>query len=364
MIDEKQLLKLPNASLIEGHMNSNSNSETSSISTNANTSNNEQTGQIVSDSPRGEGKSWTRRAFISSIIGMVATGAAASLLPDKEESMDPTKRRQTRLPTLYIPHGGGPCFFMDWTMGPPDTWDRMAAWLKTLGDRFSDVQAILVVSAHWEERIVTVQNGQTPSLLFDYHGFPQHTYELTWPAPGAPDVAARARDLLASAGIESNDNPTRGFDHGVFVPLKLGFPNATIPTFQLSLDASLDAETHLRIGHALAPLRDEGVLMVGSGMSFHNMGAMMGRGSSLERSQAFDDWLSGVCEGDPDARHRQLASWQQGPQARYSHPREEHLLPLMVVAGAASNEPGRRVFSDLVMGVEVSAFEFGDAGPG
>ncbi len=263
-----------------------------------------------------------------------------------------------RLPTVYLPHGGGPCFFMEWTMGPPDTWDRTAAWLRELGQRYERPSALLVVSAHWEEPVVTVQSGAQPPLLFDYYGFPPHTYELTWPAPGAPAVAARVRELLGAAGIESREDPARGFDHGTFVPLKVAYPEAHVPALQLSLDASLDPAAHLAIGRALAPLRDEGVLIVGSGMSFHNMRAFM-RPDSLPRSREFDDWLTSVCEGEPAARDAALASWDAGPSARFCHPREEHFLPLLVAAGAAGGEPGRRVFSDEVMGVRVSAFELG-----
>jgi aromatic ring-opening dioxygenase catalytic subunit (LigB family) len=268
----------------------------------------------------------------------------------------------TRLPALYIPHGGGPCFFMEWTMGPRDTWDAMKAWLGELGGRYSGPQALLVVSAHWEEPVVTVQSGAQPPLLFDYRGFPPETYELTWPAPGATAVAARVRALLDAAGIESRADEQRGFDHGVFVPLKVAYPDARIPTAQLSLQTGLDPVRHMAIGRALAPLRDEGVLIVGSGMSFHNMRAFH-RPDALEASRQFDAWLGEVCEGDPAARNRALARWSEGPSARFSHPREEHLLPLMVAAGAAEGERGRRIFQDEVMGARVSAFELGEPAP-
>lgn len=274
---------------------------------------------------------------------------------------DRTRSTTGRLPTLYIPHGGGPCFFMEWTMGPRDTWKPMEAWLQGVGRRFDRPEALLVISAHWEERVPTVQSGERPPLFFDYYGFPAHTYELTWPASGAPAVAARVRSLLEGAGIPSAENRERGFDHGTFVPLKVAYPEAQIPAVQLSLDASLDPGAHLALGRALAPLRDEGVLIVGSGMSFHNMQAMMRPGSGLEPSRQFDAWLGDVCLGEPGARDAALAQWKQAPSGRYSHPREEHLLPLMVAAGAAGGEPGRRTFQGEVMGVRVSAFEFGAA---
>jgi len=263
-----------------------------------------------------------------------------------------------RQPTFYIPHGAGPCFFMDWSMGPPDTWDATGAWLKGLvSDLPERPKALLVISAHWEAEQPTVTEGAGSSLLYDYSGFPQHTYELTWPAAGDPALAARTRQLLEAAGIESAGDSERGLDHGVFIPLKLSVPDADIPTVQLSLVRGLDPATHVAIGKALAPLRDEGVLIVGSGMSYHDMRGF-GRDESLGVSQTFDRWLA---ETMPRAEGREAAleGWERAPEGRACHPREEHLLPLMVVAGAAEGEAGERVFGDQVMGVEVSAFRFG-----
>ena len=271
----------------------------------------------------------------------------------------PDLDRSELLPTLFIPHGGGPCFFMEWTMGPANTWDRMAAWLGGLGRRYPTVKTLLVISAHWEEEVVTVQSSEHPPLLFDYHGFPPHTYELSWPAPGSPALVGKVETLLLAAGFGSRRDPERGFDHGAFVPLKVAFPDAKLPTVQLSLHASLDAGTHLAIGRALAPLRAEGVLIVGSGLSFHNTRAFQGRGDSLMRSRQFDAWLGETCSGRGKKRSSALTLWHEAPSARFCHPREEHLLPLMVAAGAAEDEPGRRTFDDEVMGVQISGFEFG-----
>lgn len=245
-------------------------------------------------------------------------------------------------------------------MGPADTWDPLADWLRAVGRRFAHAKALLVISGHWEEPTLTVQSNAAPPLLFDYHGFPPHTYALTWPAPGAPRVAQRVVELLTGAGFPTTTDAARGFDHGVFVPLKVAFPDAQVPTVQLSLHGSLDAALHLKLGRALAPLRDEGVLIVGSGLSFHNMQAMMRPGAGLDRSRRFDDWLTETCSGAPAARDASLAAWEGAPEARYSHPREEHLIPLMVAAGAGAGEAGRHVFGDQVMGVRVSAFEFGN----
>jgi len=263
------------------------------------------------------------------------------------------------LPTLYLPHGGGPCFFMDWTMGPRETWDRMGAWLGGIAATLpAKPRALLVISAHWEQPVATVTSAAQPPLVYDYSGFPPHTYELTWPAAGDPVLAARVRELLSGAGIESGEDTTRGLDHGTFVPLKLTFPDAEVPTVQLSLQQGLDPAAHLAIGRALSPLRREGVFIVGSGMSYHNMRGF-GRDSSLAESQRFDAWLAQAVALPQAERADRLTQWQGGPAARECHPREEHLLPLMVCAGAAGPDAGARTFHDRVMGVEVSAHRFG-----
>lgn len=244
-------------------------------------------------------------------------------------------------------------------MGPRDTWDRTAAFLRAIdGTLPRTPSALLVVSGHWEAKVPTVLASPAPPLLFDYYGFPPHTYELTWPAPGEPRLAGRVRDLLAAANIASASETDRGFDHGVFVPLKVVYPEARIPTVQLSLEDSLDPARHIAIGRALAPLRDEGVLIVGSGMSYHNMRGFMTR-SGQSDAQRFDDWLASAVESEPEARDAELVSWTKAPAARASHPREEHLIPLMVAAGAAGRDRGKRVFSDEVMGTRVSAVRFG-----
>lgn len=265
----------------------------------------------------------------------------------------------TKLPTYFIPHGGGPCFFMDWTMGPKDTWDRMAAWLRQFPSELPEKpKAILVISGHWESEALSLTASPQPSLLYDYGGFPPHTYQLTWPAPGDLGLVARVQSLLEAAGLPVVQDAKRGFDHGVFIPLKVAFPEAEIPTVQLSLRRDLDPEFHLRLGALLAPLREEGVLIVGSGMSYHNMRGFMNP-ASLPISQAFGGWLADTVATQADARWAALRAWEQAPGARASHPESEHLLPLMVAAGAAGHDPGREVFRDQVMGVEVGAYRFG-----
>lgn len=270
-----------------------------------------------------------------------------------------TSEGSATLPVLYIPHGGGPCFFMDWTMGPPDTWHRMATWLGHVPELAgSTPQAVLVISGHWEEEPVAVTSNPAPPLYYDYYGFPEHTYQLKYPAPGSPALAQRVTGLLAGAGFPVKNDPARGFDHGVFIPFKLVYPAADIPIVQLSLRTGLNAEDHIRMGRALAPLRREGVLIVGSGMSFHNLRAFGPAAGPV--SDRFDEWLtSTVCSADPQRRDADLARWDRAPGARLAHPREEHLLPLMAAAGAAGNQQGQKLFQDRVMGVTVSAFGFG-----
>ena len=260
------------------------------------------------------------------------------------------------LPTLFIPHGGGPCFFMDWS--PANTWDRMAAWLKTLVSSMEvKPKAILVISGHWEESVFTVGSSPKPPLIYDYSGFPPHTYQLRFDAPGSPDLAHRVRELLEGAGIPSGEDTQRGYDHGVFIPLKVALPDADIPVVQLSLKHNLDPEQHLAAGRALKPLRDEGVLILGSGMSWHNMQGFNPRYTAT--SEVFDAWLSEAIV-DPAKRDEALNHWTAAPHARVAHPREEHFAPLFVAAGAAEGEPGRRIFSDIAMDVRLSAFAFGE----
>ncbi|WP_053239118.1 DODA-type extradiol aromatic ring-opening family dioxygenase [Sandaracinus amylolyticus] len=264
-----------------------------------------------------------------------------------------------RMPVAYIPHGGGPWPFVELGFGDPAEWAQLATYLRGLADIAPQrPRALLVVSAHWEERIPTVTTSARPPMLYDYYGFPPESYEITWPAPGDPQLAARVRALLSAAGIDSGEDAHRGFDHGTFVPLKLTFPDADVPTVQLSMRRDLDPASHLAIGRALRPLRDEGVLIVGSGMSFHNM---RGFGSPAARapSAAFDAWMRETVTLDPAARDARLTAWDRAPSARVCHPREEHLLPLMVIAGAAGDDRGTVPYSSMLMGSQVSAVHFG-----
>jgi aromatic ring-opening dioxygenase catalytic subunit (LigB family) len=198
-------------------------------------------------------------------------------------------------------------------------------------------------------------------MLYDYGGFPAHTYKLKWPAPGDPALAARAASLLEAAGIATGREEARGYDHGTFVPFMVAFPEASIPVAQLSLVEGLDPATHFAMGRALESLRDEGVLLVGSGMSYHNMrGFMSGDPRVVEYSRRFDDWLAEtVALGDPEKRRLALESWRNAPAALACHPRSEHLVPLFVMAGAGGADPGRPEYRADLMGVKVSSHVFG-----
>jgi aromatic ring-opening dioxygenase catalytic subunit (LigB family) len=232
--------------------------------------------------------------------------------------------------------------------------DALAAYLRSI---HRDVRALLVVSAHWEEAVPTVMSSAHPPMLYDYYGFPPEAYEITWPAPGAPELAARVRELLGGAGFTTGEDPKRGYDHGTFVPLKLAYPNADVPVVQLSLKTGLDPAEHIAMGRALAPLRDEGVYIIGSGMSYHNLRAFNARAKPV--SEAFDAWLRAAAVLASRQRNAQLTEWASAPSARLAHPREEHLLPLMVCAGAAGEDRASVVFDGTIVDLRLSAFKFG-----
>ena len=251
---------------------------------------------------------------------------------------------------------------MDPPAEAPHLWNSMAAYLRGFGASVgAQPKAILVISAHWEQPRPTVNSSARPGMLFDYYGFPEHTYRLDYPAPGSPALAARVIELLDVAGIASDEDTTRGFDHGVFVPFLLMYPDADIPVVQLSLQTGLDPEAHLAIGRALAPLRDEGVLIVGSGMSYHNLREFFSSAEqAISASEQFDAPLIAAVEhNDATTRDAKLAAWKRMPGALACHPRAEHLLPLMVIAGAGGVDRGRRTWNDRVYGKVVSAFQFG-----
>lgn len=267
----------------------------------------------------------------------------------------------TTLPVWFIPHGGGPCFFMDPPPSAPDAWTGMARHLRAIPASLSEKpRALVVVSAHWLEHRPTVTGAARPPLIYDYRGFPPHTYALKYPAPGDPALAADIVRRLGAAGIDAGVDPARGLDHGVFVPLMLLYPDADFPVVQLSMLASLDPAAHLAVGRALASLRDEGVLILGSGMSYHNLQNMFKADArALAIAEKFDGWLTDAATAEPAVRDAALARWAEAPGARISHPHEDHLLPLMVAAGAAGADRGVRDYRDHVFGAPVSGYRFG-----
>ena len=259
----------------------------------------------------------------------------------------------TSMPAVYLPHGGGPAFFMDGGMG--DMFRPMGVFLGAFHTLLpARPTAILVITAHWEATVPTTTGGQNPALIYDYYGFPKETYEITYPAPGSPALAQDAANLLRQAGIDAVVDAQYGWDHGVFIPLKLMFPGADIPVVAMSLKVGLDPAEHVAIGAALRPLRNQGVLIMGSGMSYHNL-RQMGNGAAAAQ---FDHWLDTALSGDSAHRRDRLAQWAEAPAGRLSHPREEHLLPLMVASGAGSDVPGRKLWSGLVGPTAVSAWAF------
>jgi aromatic ring-opening dioxygenase catalytic subunit (LigB family) len=255
---------------------------------------------------------------------------------------------------VYCSHGGGPLPILG------DASHRaMNEFMVQLPSRLKKPDAILVISAHWEERAATLLGAAAPPMFYDYYGFPDEAYAITYPAPGSPDLAERISGLLNQNQIPVHVDPERGFDHGLFIPLKMMYPEADIPALQLSLLRGLDPEAHLALGKALRSLLDENILVIGSGFSFHNMGAFIWEGGRRPdaANDGFQNWLIETCTHplSPSEREQRLIGWQKAPAARYCHPREEHLLPLHVCAGMAG-KAGRIIFDDYILGKRSLAF--------
>ena len=235
----------------------------------------------------------------------------------------------------------------------------MIAFMRQLPEKLPRPGAILVISAHWEEPVPTLLGGANPPMFYDYYGFPESAYEIRYPAKGNPSLAARISEILESQGITTNINKTRGFDHGLFIPLSMMYPQADIPALQLSLRQGLSPDFHISLGKALGSLKSENLLVIGSGFSFHNMSSFFHYDPDMvnPRNNAFQDWLIDVITSDIDQAEREslLADWENAPYARFCHPREEHLLPLHFCAGLASQR-GKVIFDDRIMGVRSVAF--------
>ncbi len=263
----------------------------------------------------------------------------------------------TRMPTYFISHGGGPWPWL------PDMRQMLKSLEVSLANMPREIgvtpKAILMVSGHWEADDFAVMSSPAPGMVYDYGGFPAFTYQIKYAAPGAPELAKRVAALLTAAGLPTHLDPERGFDHGTFAPMQVMYPQADVPLLQVAIRHSYDPEEHLALGRALAPLRDEGVVIVGSGLSYHNL-RLFGPGAK-EPSAQFDAWLDAAMNADPRTRVEQLKAWEQAPAARICHPREDHLIPLMAAVGAAETEKATRVYHDsnVFGGVTASSYRFG-----
>lgn len=259
-------------------------------------------------------------------------------------------------PVFYLPHGGGPLPLL----GDPDH-HTLTQFISGLGHKLPTPAAILVISAHWESPQPALTAAGKPSLLFDYSGFPAQSYQLSYPAPGAPQLAARIAEKLQQAGFNPQLNTSRGWDHGVFVPLLMLRPQADIPVLQLSLLKGLDPATHIALGEAISFLRAQNVVIIGSGMSFHNMQAFF-RPDLVSDNQVseFNQYLINSLQPQHSYadQAQRLINWQQAPHARLIHPREEHLLPLHVCFGAAKGATAQVMFNDKVLNKTVLAFDW------
>jgi aromatic ring-opening dioxygenase catalytic subunit (LigB family) len=264
------------------------------------------------------------------------------------------QNNQDNAQVLYFSHGGGPLPILG-----DASHKAMVDFMRQLPSQLRKPEAIVVISAHWEENVATLLGAQTPPMFYDYYGFPEQAYEITYEAPGNPELAKRIVELLQKTDIPASIDPQRGFDHGLFIPLKLMYPQADIPSLQLSLLRGLDPAAHITLGQALRELMLENILVIGSGFSFHNMRAFSWQGMDKPdpANDQFQDWLIEVCTGPmpQSERERRLIEWEKAPSARYCHPREEHLLPLHVCLGLGG-KPAKVVFDDYILGKRAVAF--------
>lgn len=266
----------------------------------------------------------------------------------------------TRLPTYFLSHGGGPWPWLKAERG--SMYDRLEASLHDVRRELGEApRAVLMVSGHWEADHYLLSSSANPPMVYDYGGFPEHTYRIRYDAPGDPALAGTVSAMLERGGISSGLDPQRGFDHGTFTVMHTMYPDADMPLLQLSVNANYDPAEHIKVGKLLTPLRDQGVLIVGSGFSFHDTRAMRS-GAGKEASAAFDRWLGHTLLDVPaDERQRELLQWTEAPAARLAHPQEDHLIPLMVAVGAADGDAGTRVYhqQDFMGMITVSSYRFG-----
>lgn len=262
----------------------------------------------------------------------------------------------SRMPTYFISHGGGPWPWipqMRTEFAPLE--ESLAAIPGELPERPT---AILMISGHWEGADFAVMHSPHPPMVYDYGGFPPHTYEIVYPAPGAPDLAEHTTRLISAAGLPASLDDRQGFDHGAFVPAHVMYPDADVPLYQVSMRAHYDPAEHFALGRALAPLREEGVLIVGSGLSYHNL-SLFGPGARAA-SEAFDAWLSDTLAAEPQDRTNALLRWESAPGARTCHTREDHLVPLFSALGAAEDACAIKTYhqKNIFGGVTASSWRF------
>jgi 4,5-DOPA dioxygenase extradiol len=287
----------------------------------------------------------TRMAEEATVLGEIES----EIWPGMKENSPENKAQ-----IVYFSHGGGPLPILG-----DASHQAMVDFMLRLPSQLRKPDAIIVISAHWEESAATLLGALAPSMFYDYYGFPDKAYEVTYPAPGSPTLANRIAGLLHKSNIPAHIDPQRGFDHGLFIPLKLMYPQADIPSLQLSLLRSLNPAAHIALGKALCELMHENILVVGSGFSFHNMRAFSWQGINAPdpANDAFQNWLIEVCTGSipQSEREQRLIEWEKAPSARYCHPREEHLLPLHVCLGMA-DKPAKVIFDDHILGKRGIAF--------
>jgi aromatic ring-opening dioxygenase catalytic subunit (LigB family) len=264
------------------------------------------------------------------------------------------------LPLCFMPHGGGPWPWAKDLMGNPQEWNELEKFLQSIPLRLlekkQEVKAILCITAHWEEPVPTLSSAQKPEMYYDYYGFPAHTYQIKYPAPGSPKLCQRVSELLNQQGIPNAQDPNRGLDHGTFVPIAVAWPNANIPVVQLSLIHGFNPKQHFELGKALQALRNEGILIVGSGLTFHNLRALFGASQDFQSSIEFDMWLSQTLLEPEAILLDKLSHWTDAPGARFCHPREEHLAPLFVLAGAGIGDTVEKAYSEDFKGFRHSGF--------
>uniref|UniRef100_A0A7S1THN4 Extradiol ring-cleavage dioxygenase class III enzyme subunit B domain-containing protein n=1 Tax=Compsopogon caeruleus TaxID=31354 RepID=A0A7S1THN4_9RHOD len=252
--------------------------------------------------------------------------------------------------TVFVSHGGGPLPIL----GDAQHKDLVKS-LQQLSTRLPrHPRAILVISAHWEAEGFTITSSENPGLLYDYYGFPKEAYTVQYPAKGSPQLAQEwASELARLSGLPVKMDSQRRYDHGVFVPLLLMYPEADVPVLQLSLDQSLDPALHWRMGQALMQVIPDDVVVIGSGFSFHNLPLIFrGGSSSMAKAEHFLTWLDEVVTDrnlSTYEREERWRKWESAPEARINHPKEEHLIPLLMCSAMMADRPGEAVPVDIVV---------------